>query len=372
MKRIRHAAAVLAVLLLISCAACFPQPDPEPQPIAPGNTHAPDETTAPEATDAPDMECLLENALPFVLDEVYLAPKNDEEWGAPAALKVPGGEEARLILPASDEMVFDIGVIDENGVNYDAFALSLWAGDTIRLTGDWQSGTFMVTHRDGSRDFYTASVWWNAPSDRERIDLSVTDAYFTCGEAGEHTVYYKKLGASDAEKYPLLPNALETLNEGRKAKLERAARSAAGEDGEGLPVSVRETVMVYRSDSGLISLVFETRAGEGESVYSSALIDPVRGELVTPADVLTDVSVLPHLINVQLALSGSELELNEYRDHTADFAGGSKDLAFALNGSGVVIILNVNAFRSGNEAAETVTLLFKDNPFLVKPGYLLP
>ncbi len=81
--------------------------------------------------------------------------------------------------------------------------------------------------------------------------------------------------------------------------------------------------------------------------------------------------MLPHLVNVSLAAQGSELELNEYRDHTGDFSADSPHYAFTLSESELIICFNKNAFKSGVDAASRAVIPLETNEFLLRPAFAL-
>ena len=128
-------AILLAVLLLVSLCAC-------------GESNA--------------EEIIFKNDLKSVLHGVHVSPANAEEWGDPlnyANLSVGSSIHIDFEKFAGDSPVYDIGLIDENGVNYDIYEVTLTIGDTLIISGDGESATLTVKGVDGSEKSYTADVY---------------------------------------------------------------------------------------------------------------------------------------------------------------------------------------------------------------------
>lgn len=369
-----------------------------PRPTGNGGEAAP--------TDVPVLA--FRNELDFSLGGAYFSAAELNEWGEPALTALPGGQEKELTfeqLGVQPGVNADIGAVDENGINYDVFGVILWPGDCVILKGDHDSGLFTVVHSDGSRDIYTAKVYWNAPTRTAKtIGLEKRSVSETVRDAQGNTLgtvncEFLSLSATDREKYPLLDAALGELNEGRLAALRErmlgasqaeptaqpGAEPPGGGAGEETPApragsrEITETADVRRSDSVAVSVIFETRAGDERS-FSGAVFDPQTGEMLTPAQVVTDVMALPHRINLKLGElegenapvdgSGEPFTINEYREHSADFSAQSRYFAFALGPDSLIFIFNQNAFRSGLTAPVEVALPFGENPHLILPRFL--
>lgn len=377
MRRIISMTAALALLLaaLVS-AACMKDTDPPIEAIN-GTVPAQNAETG-ETGEKNTVSIVLKNGLGTTLDEVYLNSADAGNWDQPAASAVGHGESAELDLDFGISL-FDIGTIDENGVNYDAFGVRLADGDSILLTGDWESGIFTVTHADGSKDFYTAKVYWSPYGETaEPIALTVQYASETLsdeegGAIGSFSFQRIVLDADTAKTWPELASAVEDLNASRLGAAANLVRKANAPDGgkEGGTAAVTETAKILRCDSFIVSILYETRIGSAaQSSFCGINIDPKAGVFMTPADIVTDVQKLPHLMNQKLKETDSGLEINEYRDHVQDFSSQCADYAFCMESGSIVFVFNVNAFRSGLSETVRISLDSSDDPFLIKPRFL--
>lgn len=405
-KLIKFLAVLAAALMLLS--SCAPAEEPVPiQPVA--SSEEPAESAAGPASEATAEPCVtFGNGLDHAAAELYVSPASAGEWGSPLGLALPAGEELTLPLAALGALpaVFDIGVLDENGVNYDAFGVGLAAGDVLLLTGDYGSGILTVTKQDGSRDFYSLKVHYSAPQPApEKLSLNTSKEHFTVESGGKScTVEREKLTLSDedAALWPGLAEALGGLDPVRREALTKLAEQAAEapetetpketpsatetpaetedpEDGAdsigGEPqrgssaLSIREKAVVYRSDTAIVSILFEVTGAAGTH-YACASFNAA-GERLFLSDVVNDVRLLPHLANVRLAAAGSRLEINEYRDHTADFSADSVHYAFAVSETELILCFNNNAFRSGVKETARVAISLADEPFLLRPAFFI-
>lgn len=371
-------AAIFCISAFASCAPADESGDEPPVEKIPHGTELAAETTPePEAQTAQTLGISFANGLGTAADELYFSAADSKNWGDPAANAVPAGGDARVLLESAPSGLYDIGVFSADCVNYDAFGVHLSEGDSVALAGDWESGMFTVLHKNGSRDFYTAKVYWSTPDETaERIVLHTqSTAVSVADEDGNAvgTVRYCRieLDAGAAAGMPELAAAIEELNSSRLEALSELLRRNAVEGGNGM-TSVSETVSIRRSDSIAVSLLYEATVGNAEfPVCTGVNIDPASGALLTPADILTDVQKLPHLMNLRLSAIGSELEINEYRDHVNDFSKQKADYAFVLEGNTVLIVFNVNAFSSGIGEPVRITLGTEDDRYLIKPRYLI-
>ena len=57
--------------------------------------------------------------------------------------------------------VYDIGVIDENAMNYDAYEVPLAVGDNISVLGTADEASVVITHEDGTTTTYDAYIYAN-------------------------------------------------------------------------------------------------------------------------------------------------------------------------------------------------------------------
>ncbi|MBQ7061395.1 MAG: hypothetical protein IJM85_06395, partial [Clostridia bacterium] len=123
-------------------------------------------TKVPAATDAPatvvpgGRKISFVNGLDAELAELYFSPATDTEWGEPTENDLPAGASVFVVL--SDRInVYDVGVVDEDGINYDIWNVELWDGDALTLMqGDGEmTGILRVVHVHGESKDYEAEVY---------------------------------------------------------------------------------------------------------------------------------------------------------------------------------------------------------------------
>ncbi|MBR4635422.1 MAG: hypothetical protein IKO51_03570 [Clostridia bacterium] len=393
-RLIRFLAVLAAALMLLSSCTPEQQPIPVQSPDHSGEPAASAAVHTPEPTAEPSVRFI--NGLGSAAAELYVSPAEAGEWGDTLGQPLPAGEELTLPPAALGALpgVYDIGVLDENGINYDAFGVTLAAGDELLITGDYANGVLTVTKQDGSRDFYDLKVYYSPPEPAPAsISIDTAPERFTVQSGGiSVAVERQKLTLSDrdAALWPGLAAALAELDDARREALTKLAQQAAeapaqteapaetgdpedGGDGQmsgsGSTPSIREKATVYRSDTAIVSILFEI-GGSAGTRFASASFDPA-GKRLFLSDIVNDVRVLPHLANVRLAAQESRLEINEYRDHTADFSADSPHYAFAVSENELLLFFNTNAFRSGVKETARVSIRLADEPFLLKPAFLL-
>lgn len=101
---------------------------------------------------------IFKNETGATIDSFYISPETDEEWGeALNSDKIAAGDvlksDAATVIK-SDVTMYDIGAIDENGLNYDVYQVPLVAGDTIVLSVDGEEAVATVTSISGSSEEY--------------------------------------------------------------------------------------------------------------------------------------------------------------------------------------------------------------------------
>lgn len=107
------------------------------------------------------------NGLSSDLHEIYVSPSTSDTWGEEnlvnsTNLKAGGSIHFEFSkFNGTAGMVYDIGTIDVDGINYDGYNVKLQEGDTISLTGNTISGTFTITHADGTVTTLEAEVYPN-------------------------------------------------------------------------------------------------------------------------------------------------------------------------------------------------------------------
>ena len=165
MKR-RIIALAMCVLLALSAvlsAACTGKNDDNPTPAPVTDEPTAEPTAAPTAapTEAPTGVVFV-NGLETTVDSLYITSVTDSEWGEPIAESILPEQIAELAFAdfnGESGYVFDVGVVDENGMNYDIWNVELTDGDELRLTGDGEIGDLIVTHADGTTSEYEAVVY---------------------------------------------------------------------------------------------------------------------------------------------------------------------------------------------------------------------
>ena len=82
--------------------------------------------------DAEDV--VFQNDLDVVIHSIYISSSTEDEWGDPA--------------------YYDVGVVDENNVNYDVYEVSLAIGDTLARSESDGTPVLTVTGTDGKTATY--------------------------------------------------------------------------------------------------------------------------------------------------------------------------------------------------------------------------
>ena len=114
--------------------------------------------------DSETAELSFTNNLGTEVHNIYLSPCDADNWSDPASLsKVKSGRTVAFDFTAAGKDAgpgcYDFGVIDEDAVNYDLYAVDLTVGDKISLSGDKNAATFTVTHADGTADTFEALIY---------------------------------------------------------------------------------------------------------------------------------------------------------------------------------------------------------------------
>ncbi len=387
MKKLFAAILAFSMLLSLGLTACTgnDKPGSTDAPTADaGPTAAPD-TSAP-ATDAPPM-LTFENGLASTLSGVYISPSESTVWGELLAEGLESEASCELSfaqLEGEPGTLFDIGTVDEDQVNYDAYDVRLEAGDVIRLTGDGESGSFTITRADGSVEEVIANVY----SDSDPVNpvtgiaalypniesVSVVQSINESESPVFACMSYDliHLASDEEDYYPGLHEAVEARNEERADEAnERFRELCAGyspaEDGAGLTYTVE--AFVRRADNGVLSVLYKTEITVGNNVSYSFSADNYsvsEGRLLTPADIVTDTGLLPGMINsIMIEQGGVGFLLDASTDYTEYFTvPHCGDFAWVHDRDGITFIFNEDAF--GNEDAFTsiVFLPFKDFPEL--------
>ena len=106
------------------------------------------------------------NSLNATVDNLYLSPVTEEEWSDPANLaRVESGRTIQFDFDKAGKDAgpgrYDIGVIDENAMNYDVYDVELAVGDQIELSGTADKAEFIITHANGAQERCEAWIYPN-------------------------------------------------------------------------------------------------------------------------------------------------------------------------------------------------------------------
>ncbi len=108
----------------------------------------------------------VKNSLDSVIHNVYVSPSDTDTWGDPVSFaKLSRGSTIQVDFSSigkdAGPGIYDIGVIDENAMNFDVYEVELAAGDAIEITGNADGAVYTITHADGSADRYDAFIYSN-------------------------------------------------------------------------------------------------------------------------------------------------------------------------------------------------------------------
>ena len=104
------------------------------------------------------------NSLDVSVHNLYISPIDQDTWGDPITVaKVDSGHTINFnFVKIGDDAGpgdYDIGAIDENGMNYDVPEVHLEVGDAIDLKASGDSCTYTIVHADGSKDTFSGYVY---------------------------------------------------------------------------------------------------------------------------------------------------------------------------------------------------------------------
>ena len=113
-------------------------------------------------------ELHFKNGLSAKLHQIFISPSDSETWGGEDNLinlaDVGAGSTIGFDFSkfgGTDGGTYDIGTIDENGMNYDCYEVVLKTGDEISLVPSGDGAIFTVTHQDGTYVDVEADVYPN-------------------------------------------------------------------------------------------------------------------------------------------------------------------------------------------------------------------
>ena len=104
------------------------------------------------------------NNLDSVIHNVYINPSDVSDWADPITYtKLSKGSTIHFDFEKIGEGpgIYDIGAIDENAMNYDAYEVPLAVGDSIAVSGTRDGASMVITHEDGTVDTYDVYIYAN-------------------------------------------------------------------------------------------------------------------------------------------------------------------------------------------------------------------
>lgn len=99
------------------------------------------------------------------MNGVYITSSDNDEWGDKLNLAaVSAGGEIHIDatkLSKGSGAEYDFGTIDENGLNFEVYGVTINAGDTFTVSGDANGATITITGLDGSSTSHDAITFTN-------------------------------------------------------------------------------------------------------------------------------------------------------------------------------------------------------------------
>ena len=102
------------------------------------------------------------NKLDTEIHNVYINSSDEMEWAdSISSSKISSGSTIHFDFEKIGDGpgVYDIGVIDENAMNYDAYEVPLAVGDNISVLGTADEASVIITHEDGTTTTYDAYIY---------------------------------------------------------------------------------------------------------------------------------------------------------------------------------------------------------------------
>lgn len=409
MKRRFFAFLTACVLLLsaIGLAACSgttnrdnptPAPGGEMPTAAPGTTVP---TDGPDDTAAPDGALLFfENGLDSVIHSLYISPSSDTEWGMPVCEYIEPGDTVAISFsdnPLRPNEPYDIGIVDEDGYNYDGMYLDLVYGATIKIVGDNGGATMTVTAGGMNEQVREIDPYLEGedPSADKVVMLSPVIAetfdYSYDSELSRTFVTLNfdcvTLENEEADAYPGLLASLDEMNDsirelayelygelGEEAEQDFRSGNYADDD-YFMPYSVGVRAYVHRADNRFFSVLYEVELDRNEYAtyrYIGYNFDS-SGFRHNLSDLLYEPFNLYIPINEQLEPRNEDgFLLDENKDYTEYWEDvDCEDYAFTLDYYGISLIFNHEAFGIEEAYLDSVTLTFSEYPDLVEEDYMM-
>lgn len=116
-----------------------------------------------------------ENQTGKAIDGLYISTPDSMSWGDKLnkdIIRSGGSIDISKDVLTSAEGIYDIGAIDEDGLNYDIFEVKINAGDTLSLTRNEEEAVLTVTSADGDKEEYVGEAYLDDEEDGiEDIDV---------------------------------------------------------------------------------------------------------------------------------------------------------------------------------------------------------
>ena len=388
--------------MLLCCLSCGGGSDTIEPFTRPPITSAPSASAAPrtaepqpaETKDPEDFAVSFSNEIVAGLLELYISSSELETWGEPAYYDIASGETVEIFFYEFGGIhgeLYDIGTIDNNGVNYDCFEVVLLEGDKITLYGSAESADFVIERADGTSQTIPAQICSDHIGGEKR-SMFIQPYLSTASEYSEiKTDRYEvdiltsftsvRLSSLDAERLPMLDRSLNSLNERRTESssevygefIERAGMASSLSSLASFPASeFKDEVYMISSEENVLSMLFvhsETIGGNTVFKYESSTLDSQTGEELMLSDVATDIQMLEQSIYSELEKAYSELPFDEEFELINEFHAPSEMLAWMLDISGLHILINGKPFGVEN-MVYSVFLPFSEYSDIVYEHYL--
>lgn len=410
----KTAALLIGFMMLFGCVSCAGGKNAEPftnspdgggknaelstnQPANESSAHTQTPSASPHIeapTEEPaEPELVFENLLDAEITGLFISSIESDEWGEPVSNSVKS--KAGETIPFSafrgiEGELYDIGTIDEKGVNYDGYDIMLLDGDRIVLSGSAESAVFTVYRQDGTSETVAADVYSDEPGEGKRSGYlypNVISCSDYAADSETNRLYASlscssvTLNAADAERFPALDKALNALAERRAEDAASAYRELLSDAPESFqstepeafePVEFADEVYIRRSEENLLSMLFLRRVKLGDSVsetYACASFDPESGALLMLSDVFEDVQSLQTHICEALEKRYGAFPFDEDTDLISEFTQPSEKLFWTLDPEGLSVVI-LGASFGGEEETYTVFLPYGEYEADFKARYL--
>lgn len=199
------------------------------------------------------------------------------------------------------------------------------------------------------------------------------------------SLIYPIIALDEKEKktYPELDSAFQQLNKQKKESLlkrydEMVAdiyeRLKYNPDAGNTENTIDETILVRRADTSVVSLLFKeyyyAGGAHGGLCYWGENYDTKTGKRLELSDVVTDMKLLPDLVQKQLDKFWGEVVFYDDMD-LKKFFQNTKNISWVLDYNGLTIFFNSYDIAPYAAGMQVVTLTYKENPMLVKEKYRL-